>query len=60
MNTLISFEDSWDIVFCGIFTRSSFVPSRDGRSHTPAEYTPVEQIVPGVRALAGALHRLAY
>ena len=41
-------------------TAMLFVPSRDGRSHTPAEYTPVEQIVPGVRALAGALHRLAY
>ena len=37
-----------------------FVPSRDGRSHTPDEYTPIEQIVPGVRALAGTLHRLAY
>jgi len=37
-----------------------FVPSRDGKSHTPEEYTPVEQVVPGVRALAGTLHRLAY
>jgi allantoate deiminase len=37
-----------------------FVPSRDGRSHSPAEHTPIEQIVPGVRVLARALHRLAY
>lgn len=37
-----------------------FVPSRDGKSHTPEEYTPIEQVVPGVRALAGTLHRLAY
>jgi allantoate deiminase len=37
-----------------------FVPSRDGKSHTPEEYTPVEQVVPGVQALAGTLHRLAY
>jgi len=41
-------------------TAMLFVPSRDGRSHTPDEYTPIEQIVPGVRALAGTLHRLAY
>jgi allantoate deiminase len=37
-----------------------FVPSRDGKSHTPEEYTTVGQVVPGVRALAGTLHRLAY
>ncbi|MCC6174452.1 MAG: Zn-dependent hydrolase [Chloroflexi bacterium] len=41
-------------------TAMLFVPSRDGRSHTPDEYTPIEQIVPGVRALAGTLYRLAY
>jgi allantoate deiminase len=38
----------------------AFVPSRDGRSHTPAEFTPVDQLVPGVRGLAAALHTLAY
>lgn len=37
-----------------------FVPSREGRSHTPAEYTPVEQAVPGVEVLADVLHALAY
>jgi allantoate deiminase len=37
-----------------------FVPSRDGRSHCPEEYTPIEQIVGGVRVLARALHALAY
>jgi allantoate deiminase len=41
-------------------TAMLFVPSHDGRSHTPDEYTPIEQIVPGVQALAGTLHRLAY
>ncbi|MFN8523507.1 MAG: Zn-dependent hydrolase [Chloroflexota bacterium] len=41
-------------------TAMLFVPSRDGRSHTPAEFTPVEQIVPGVQAVAGAIHALAY
>ncbi len=37
-----------------------FVPSRDGRSHTPAEHTEIERVVPGVRVLARTLHRLAY
>jgi allantoate deiminase len=37
-----------------------FVPSRDGRSHSPDEFTPIEQIVPGVEALARTLFRLAY
>ncbi len=37
-----------------------FVPSKDGRSHSPSEYTALEQIVPGVRVLARAIHRLAY
>lgn len=41
-------------------TAMLFVPSHEGKSHTPAEYTPVEQVVPGVQALAGTLHRLAY
>ena len=30
-------------------TAMLFVPSRDGKSHTPEEYTPVEWVVPGVR-----------
>ncbi|HZR98634.1 MAG TPA: Zn-dependent hydrolase [Chloroflexota bacterium] len=37
-----------------------FVPSHEGRSHCPEEYTPLEQILPGVRVLARALHALAY
>jgi allantoate deiminase len=41
-------------------TAMLFVPSQDGKSHTPEEYTPVEWVVPGVQALAGTLHRLAY
>jgi allantoate deiminase len=41
-------------------TAMLFVPSKDGKSHTPEEYTPVEWAVPGVQALAGTLHRLAY
>lgn len=37
-----------------------FVQSRDGRSHTPAEYTSTAHAVSGIRALAMALYRLAY
>lgn len=37
-----------------------FVPSKDGRSHTPDEYTAPEEMAAGIRVLAAALHRLAY
>jgi allantoate deiminase len=37
-----------------------FVQSKDGRSHTPAEFTSVEHATAGVRVLAEALRRLAY
>jgi allantoate deiminase len=37
-----------------------FVRSKDGRSHTPDEFTSVEDAVAGIRVLAGALHTLAY
>jgi ureidoglycolate amidohydrolase len=36
-----------------------FVPSRDGVSHHPDEYTAPEQLDAGVRVLAGVLRRLA-
>lgn len=41
-------------------TAMLFVPSQDGKSHRPDEFTPIEQIVPGVCVLAGALYQLAY
>ncbi len=37
-----------------------FVRSKDGRSHTPEEFTSVEDAVAGIRVLAAALHELAY
>jgi allantoate deiminase len=37
-----------------------FVPSRDGRSHTPAEFTATSDAVTGIRVLTDALHGLAY
>jgi len=37
-----------------------FVPSRNGRSHSPDEFTSLDDIVPGVRLLTETLYRLAY
>ncbi len=37
-----------------------FVPSKDGRSHSRAEFTPLEQIMPGIALLAQVFYRLAY
>jgi allantoate deiminase len=37
-----------------------FVRSKDGRSHTPEEFSSIPDIVDGIKVLAGALHRLAY
>lgn len=37
-----------------------FVQSRDGRSHTPAEFTSIEHATAGIQVLAAALHKLAY
>ncbi|MFN8569333.1 MAG: hydantoinase/carbamoylase family amidase [Kouleothrix sp.] len=37
-----------------------FVQSKDGRSHTPEEFTSVEHAVQGISVLAAGLYRLAY
>ncbi|MDF2797630.1 MAG: allantoate amidohydrolase [Devosia sp.] len=37
-----------------------FVRSKDGRSHTPAEFSSVPDIVAGIKVLAAALYELAY
>ncbi|MGI9254784.1 MAG: Zn-dependent hydrolase [Thermomicrobiales bacterium] len=37
-----------------------FVQSRDGRSHTPEEFTSIEHAVAGIDVLAEGLHRLAW
>jgi allantoate deiminase len=37
-----------------------FVQSKDGRSHTPEEFSSIEHIVDGIRVLAAGLHALAY
>ena len=37
-----------------------FVQSKDGRSHTPEEFSTIGDIVAGIQVLAAALHALAY
>jgi len=37
-----------------------FVRSKDGRSHTQEEFSSIEDIVEGIRILAGGMHQLAY
>ncbi len=37
-----------------------FVRSEDGRSHTPEEFSTLDDIVAGIKVLAGALYELAY
>jgi len=41
-------------------TAMVFARSKDGRSHTPDEFTSVEDCVAAIRVLTAALHRLAY
>lgn len=41
-------------------TAMVFVRSKDGRSHTPEEFSSIEDIVCGIEVLAAAIHRLAY
>jgi allantoate deiminase len=41
-------------------TAMVFVRSKDGRSHTPEEYSSLEDIVAGIEVLAAGLYRLAY
>jgi len=37
-----------------------FVRSEGGRSHTPEEFSAVDDIVAGIRVLTAGLHTLAY
>ncbi|MEO5757442.1 MAG: Zn-dependent hydrolase [Mesorhizobium sp.] len=37
-----------------------FVRSKDGRSHTPEEFSSINDIVDGIKVLAGTLYKLAY
>jgi allantoate deiminase len=48
------------VMATGVPTGMLFVPSVDGRSHSPAEYTTPEDAARGASVLATALHQLAY
>jgi allantoate deiminase len=41
-------------------TAMVFARSKDGRSHTPEEFTSIEDAVAAIRVLAATVHRLAY
>ena len=41
-------------------TAMIFVPSPNGTSHSPREFTPTDRILPGVHVLIEALHDIAY
>ena len=41
-------------------TAMIFVPSVNGVSHNPEEFTKTEDIIPGIQALAGTMEKLAY
>jgi allantoate deiminase len=41
-------------------TAMVFVRSKDGRSHTPAEFTSAEDAADGIRVLAAGLAKIAY
>jgi allantoate deiminase len=43
-----------------VSTAMLFVPSIEGRSHSPAEHTTLDDAVRGASVLATALDRLAY
>ena len=50
-----------DTLFVGRFTKAAmiFVPSKDGISHSPKEWTDYEQLAVGTQVLAEALIKLA-
>jgi len=53
-------HDTQVLARAGIQRAMIFVPSRAGRSHSPDEFTSLDDIVPGVRLLTETLYRLAY
>jgi allantoate deiminase len=48
------------VMATGVPTAMLFVPSVEGRSHSPAEYTTPEDAARGATVLAAVLHRLAF
>ena len=53
-------HDSMILAAHGVRTAMLFVPSRDGISHAPEEFTSAEELAAGTAVLARALHTLAW
>ncbi len=53
-------HDTQVLARAGVRHAMIFVPSRDGRSHSPDEWTPTDDMVKGIAVLTETLHRLAY
>jgi allantoate deiminase len=53
-------HDTQVLARAGVKRAMIFVPSRDGRSHSPDEWTPVPDMVKGIAVLTETLRRLAY
>jgi allantoate deiminase len=53
-------HDSMILAQHGVRVAMLFVPSRDGISHAPEEFTPASELATGTTVLARALHRLAW
>ncbi len=53
-------HDTQVLARAGVRRAMIFVPSHEGRSHSPDEFTALDDIIPGVALLAETLYRLAY
>lgn len=53
-------HDTQVLAQSGVRTAMIFVPSHEGRSHSPQEFTSIDDIVTGISLLTEVLHRLAY
>jgi allantoate deiminase len=53
-------HDTQVLAHAGVPSAMIFVPSVAGRSHSPDEWTSLDDMLKGVRVLAHALHSLAY
>lgn len=53
-------HDTQVLARAGVRRAMIFVPSRDGRSHSPDEFTELDDIIKGISTLTETLYRLAY
>lgn len=53
-------HDAISFALNGVPTGMLFIPCREGRSHSPAEFASPEDMEKGIRVLSRCLHKLAY